>query len=257
MNKTNIFNDVMNYIDDNITKNNAELKNGIRDNFNYNHVDFNTFLSILTDKKLTLISYIKNRRLYFAAKELVVNSDRPIVDIALEYCYSEQSAFTRAMRKYCGHTPDEIRKNRIKLSNNKLDFSDFFEDNDEPGNRLRNIIKHFMRDNDLLGNDDDYFLNFIDATNEYGFDTDTCCAISEVSERLKIPFGKLLDLCFETMIDIRSDPDYLDPEIEMIIDYGLSSEEQLNDICEYYNCKYYQLNELVIEQYIKQTTKSN
>lgn len=256
MNENNIFDDVMDYIDDNILKSTAELKRGIYATSNYSDMDYNKFLSVLTNGETTIISYIKNRKLYFAAKELIDYSSKPIVEIALGYEYSEQSSFTRAMKNYCGHTPNEIRKNSIVLPDNKLHFADFY--NNITDNRLNNVLNNFEECGILCGLNSLYFEDFITATDEYGFDTSTCCAISEIAERLEIPFGVLLNNCFELMIDVKSDPGYINPKVEAAMLCDITSDQELEDICNYYNCKYYELNSFMVDNYrenIKTTVK--
>lgn len=95
MKKTNIFDDVMDYIDENIKCKYADVKNGIRNKFTYNDMDFNKFLSITTRGTTTLNRYFIRRRLYFVSKELVNKPDVPITNIAYEFNYSEQSSLNR------------------------------------------------------------------------------------------------------------------------------------------------------------------
>lgn len=82
----------------------------------------------------------------------------------------------------------------------------------------------------------------IEATEEYGFDTSTCCIISELSEKLDIPFASLLSGIFDMMVDYRTDPDYISARLEYAIDLGVSSMDELNAICKYYNCEYYEIS---------------
>ena len=53
------------------------------------------------------------------------------------------------------------------------------------------------------------------------------------------------------MIDVRSSDDYLDPKTEKAIDCGITSDEEMKRICEYYDCEYYQLNGLMVTEYRK------
>ncbi|MBN2040860.1 MAG: AraC family transcriptional regulator [Spirochaetes bacterium] len=59
----------------------------------------------------TLKEYIRKRRLAEAAQELRSNK-RGILDLALDYGYESQEAFTRAFQKETGRTPGEFRKTR-------------------------------------------------------------------------------------------------------------------------------------------------
>ena len=54
--------------------------------------------------------YIKNRRLSMAGKE-VLNTDKKIIDIAMEYGYDSQDSFTKAFKRFHGVTPKEVRNN--------------------------------------------------------------------------------------------------------------------------------------------------
>ncbi|MBQ2957417.1 MAG: helix-turn-helix transcriptional regulator [Clostridia bacterium] len=58
--------------------------------------------------------YLRERRLAFALKE-IRDSDRGILDIALEYGFSSHEAFTRAFREAYGMTPSEYRKHPVPV----------------------------------------------------------------------------------------------------------------------------------------------
>jgi AraC family transcriptional regulator len=53
--------------------------------------------------------HIHSRRMREAARDLV-SSRKRIVDIALDYRFDSQEAFTRAFRRACGRTPNEYRR---------------------------------------------------------------------------------------------------------------------------------------------------
>ncbi|WP_054871150.1 helix-turn-helix transcriptional regulator [Caloranaerobacter sp. TR13] len=57
----------------------------------------------------TVKDYIRKRRLSCAANELL-NTKKRIIDIALDYQYESQEAFTRAFRNYFEITPGRYRK---------------------------------------------------------------------------------------------------------------------------------------------------
>lgn len=251
MKKTNIFDDVMDYIDENIKCKYADVKKGIRDKFTYNDMDFNKFLSIATRGTTTLNRYFIRRRLYFVSKELVDKPDVPIIDIAYEFNYSEQSSLNRDMKKHYSTTPNEIRKSQKPLPDEKMYFKDFDVNKCEWGKRLKDAIYMVTEADVCIMSDFDYFEQFIEATNEYGFDLTTCCAISEISERLGVPFGCLLNTCFDLMVDCHSSDDYLEPRIEKAIDCGITSDEELEKICDYFECEYYELNPFMVESYRK------
>lgn len=58
--------------------------------------------------------YLRLRKLAFAVKELR-DSDRSILDIAVEYGFSSHEAFTRAFKAAYGITPSEYRKKNVPL----------------------------------------------------------------------------------------------------------------------------------------------
>lgn len=58
---------------------------------------------------ITIGEYVRKRRLSEAAKELQ-NSDRQILDIALEYQFTSQEAFTRSFKQSFNVTPASYRK---------------------------------------------------------------------------------------------------------------------------------------------------
>lgn len=65
--------------------------------------------------------YITRRRMEKAAGELA-RTDRPIIDIALEYQYASQESFSRAFLKIYGLTPGKYRKRYSINSNHVIDL---------------------------------------------------------------------------------------------------------------------------------------
>ena len=63
----------------------------------------------------TVYQYIKERRLTEAARKLI-ETDKPIVEIALEARYSTQQAFTLAFRKRYLCTPQNYRRKTLSHS---------------------------------------------------------------------------------------------------------------------------------------------
>lgn len=53
--------------------------------------------------------YVQHRKLSLAVRELL-NTDRRILDIAIQYGFSSNEAFTRAFSKIYGCSPNEYRK---------------------------------------------------------------------------------------------------------------------------------------------------
>ena len=52
--------------------------------------------------------YIRNRRLYQAARDLKETEDK-VIDIALRYCYETPESFTKAFSRFHGATPSQVR----------------------------------------------------------------------------------------------------------------------------------------------------
>ena len=55
----------------------------------------------------SIMEYVRNRRLAFAASEL--NSGRRIIDISIDYGFETHSGFTKAFRRYFGISPEVYR----------------------------------------------------------------------------------------------------------------------------------------------------
>ena len=207
--------------------------------------DYNKFIAVITSGELTLREYIRKRRLFFAASELVNSPDRAIVDISLEYGYSDQTAFARAIKREFRKTPVEIRKSEECLPDVRKVLENYLANK----SRLDSIIAKLDGDN-LNSTDWHYFEGFVHATDELGFDIETCCLISELSEKLSIPFAHLIEKCFEMTIQFEENTD---EEICEIIDamseLQIESLDELDDLCQYYDCKWYDLTFVMVKMY--------
>lgn len=69
-------------------------------------VHFQKGFQIMTGYSVT--EYIRNRRLYLAALELR-NSDRKVIDAALDYGYETPESFTKAFTRFHGVTPAAVK----------------------------------------------------------------------------------------------------------------------------------------------------
>lgn len=67
----------------------------------------------------TLSRYIQERKIACAAQELL-NTDRWIMEVAMDYGYSGRDVFSRAFRRYTGYTPTEFRAKRPAAARVKL-----------------------------------------------------------------------------------------------------------------------------------------
>ena len=110
MKRLNGFKDSLEYIEDNL-----------RGDIDYDIVARKAMLSkfyyfrmfqIVTGT--TLAEYIRNRKMSLAAKE-IKETERRILDIALDYGYGSQEAFSRAFKAVQGISPAQVRKPAAKL----------------------------------------------------------------------------------------------------------------------------------------------
>lgn len=245
--KQSKFDIVMDYIDENIQKDTETIKKGIYGLIHCNSITFEHHFSILTGGD-TLGNYIRNRRLYFAAMELLHKPKKPICDIARDYGYSEQSAFTRAISGKYKMSPNEIRTARtVEIENEKYLFSDF--DPNPSDARSDRIWREFEHTGYISPDNLEYLDEIQRGQEEFGFDIDTCYAIADLAERLEIPVRALMAGCFDLVVDVKSDPQYIPPQHMVAISLGIKSDEELEAICNHYNCKYYDLNRWMVMSY--------
>ena len=243
----NKFDLVMDYIDENITSDTETIKKGILNLAGMNSNTFGHFFSGLTGD--TLGSYIRSRRLFYAANELQKCPQKPICDIALEFGYSEQSAFTRAFTTQYNFSPSDLRKKNTiyVLENNKYHLEDFNTNSSD--SRSDRIWREFERVG-YMGDDNLKFLESVEEGHkEFGFDYDTCYAIADLAEHLEIPVDALMRTCFDLVVDIKSDPHYLPNSDRVAMSLGVKSDVDLQKICEHYACKYYELNYFMVDAY--------
>jgi len=243
----NKFDAVMDYIDEHIKDDKEFIKEGIYELIGISSKSFGEVLKFLTGE--TLGQYIHNRRLYYAAIDLQTDKEKEICNIGSDYGYSDQSTFTRAITTRYGFSPAELRKNKAvcPIENNRYYFDNFHIDNADF--RFKRILKILERDGYTSGYNLDFIESVEQGRKEYGFDIDTCYAIADLAERLEIPANILMESCFKLIVDIKSDSNYLAEKIEVAIDLGIYTNEDLEKICEYYSCRYYELNKHMVKEY--------
>ena len=245
MSKNKVLDTALSIIDKNIRLSHQEIARTIYAETGYCDQDFNKFLSVISSGKLTLCSYIRKRRLYFAVCDSINNPEKSLAYIAQDYGYSDQSAFTRAVKAEFGESPAALRKSKKEIPDNRLNLDNYVSSS----SRLKAVLDRF-ESNSFSGTDGEYFLSFIHATDELGFDTSTCCLISELSEKLSIPFGHLLEQCFEMAIHFEEVYEVLPDEIaEFMMDLGIENREELQVLCQHYNCKWYELTFVQVKIY--------
>lgn len=92
------------------------LKKGISLEDVANHVNISTYyLSKIFKKEMgvNFITYVTDRKMDLA-KEMLVNTDIPVLNIALDLAYNEANYFSKAFKKKTGLTPSEYRE-KFKL----------------------------------------------------------------------------------------------------------------------------------------------
>lgn len=238
---------VMDYIDENVQSDTETIKRGIINLIGINSHSFGQYFSVLTGD--TLGAYIRSRRLYYAATELQSNSGKPIIDIAMDYGYSDQSAFTRAFSTKYGFPPSDLRQKNIYhfLKNDKYRYEDF--DSRTTTSRSSFVWRQFERTGYLNGLNLDFIDSVEEGRKEFGFDIDTSYSIADLAERLDVPVFNLMEACFHLVAETKSEPAYISNRVMAAIDLGIRSENDLQKICEHYSCKYYELNTFMVKEY--------
>ncbi len=221
---------VLDYIDETILngiKTNQDITydmicRGIIKVCGYGSNEFKSFFKILT-VEMPLKRYVIKRKLYFTALE-ITKTDKRILDIALNV-YENEESFSREIKKEFGYSPKEIRDKNIIVRDNRLDLNMYIKDDF--------TINAMIDDIDF-------------AKERYGFDIDICCAIFDLSQKMEIDFNSLLENCFNTMIEEKSNADYLSPKIRKAIELGFDNEKELNEFCEINGYEYYELNQFIV-----------
>lgn len=242
MSKNKVLDTALSIIDEHIRLDHNEIARKIYGETGYNIQDFNKFIAVTTSGTLSLGEYIRIRKLFFAANDLVNIPDKTIADISLEYGYSDQTSFSRAIKKEYKQTPGNIRKNKSEIPDIRKELKSFLSNK----SRLDSIFDK-LESNYISNTDWHYFEDFIHATDELGFDTSTCCLISELSEKLSIPFGCLIKQCFEMTIECNQANE--DEMIEFMMELEIESSDELKALCQYYNCKWYDLTFVQVKMY--------
>lgn len=63
----------------------------------------------------SLGEYMRNRRLYMAAMDLLAGEGR-VIDTAYKYCYQTPESFTKAFVRFHGFSPSQVKKERMAVS---------------------------------------------------------------------------------------------------------------------------------------------
>lgn len=245
----NNFDKAMDYIDANIEKKIDDIKKGLVDDIRFNSNQFHYCLKILTNE--SLYDYIVARKLYYVSQDLIVNPEKRICDIAQDFGFSEQSALNRMIKTYYGCTPNDIRNGKATISNDKYSLSNLVQKNND--SRIDSIMERLEHDGYITSFNLDYLEEIYYLAEEFCFSIDTAYQIAELAERIDVPVSNLMDACFNLRVEHQGscigDWADLSEQDEAAIELGIKSEEELEKICEYYQCKYYDLDEWMVEKY--------
>ena len=245
----NNFDKAMDYIDANIDKKIEEIKKGLVDDIRFNSNQFHYCLKILTNE--SLYDYIVARKLYYVSQDLIENPEKKICDIAQDFGFSEQSALNRMIKTYYGCTPNDIRNGKVRISNDKYSLSDLVQKNND--SRIDSIMERLEHDGYVTSFNLDYLEEIYYLAEEFCFSTDTAYQIAELAERIDVPVSSLMNACFDLRAEHQGscigDWADLSEQDEAAIELGIKSEEELEKICKYYQCKYYDLDEWMVEKY--------
>lgn len=206
----------------------------------YSIKDIKTFFSLTTGNSLEW--YYRQRRLYHAFGYMIKHREKDFGVIANNYGYADNASFNHAFKQAFSVSPTQARKNPELVKDNKLIYGDF---------QQAETTKQTTNDSDLevekcmteLYDFEEHGLE------EYGFSPELSRKMVALADELGIPVYTFMDSCFDLIIDVQSNPDYLPPEIETAIDLGVSSSSELEQICQYYDCKYFELNSFMVDYY--------
>ena len=254
----NYFDIVMEHIEENVTMPTDDIKRDIPRLIGRHSRAFGEHFNLLTG--YTLDYYIKQRRLNHAAKALLRCPDKSICDLALEYQFSDQSAFTRAIKAKYGVTPGEIRKEYLWVFEERFYFADFIG-REEPDTDVAKLLRSMEIGGPFNGDEFDLMCGIEELSKDFGFDIDTCYQIADLAERLSISLNGLAEYCFQaTSQEEPIPPEYAEMEEIMRIHdlmraWNIASEDELDAICTHYKCEYYELDQLKVYLYQKEFGK--
>lgn len=105
---------IINYIEGNILE--MITPNNIAEQFFLNISTLNNLFKIVCN--MTIMEYVRNRRLSLAGKELKI-SNIHVIDLAFKYGYETPEAFTKAFTRFHGFPPNFVRRTypEIKVFN--------------------------------------------------------------------------------------------------------------------------------------------
>lgn len=247
----NYFDIVMAHIEENITWPTEQLKREIPKLIGRYGRSFNEHFTILTGYQLDY--YIKQRRLHYAARELLVSVNKSICEIALEYQFSDQSAFTRALKTKYNMTPKEFRNDGFWPSEEPFSLRQFTEG--KPKTRIQKILQQLQVGSLMAPEEAEIWIEIDEVNKEFNLDIDTCCVIMDLAERLGVPFRVLYHACIPVMLEWQAYSErWIDEDVYRSAYLGID-EEEADTICRYFNCSPGALTPELVEKYRERQKK--
>lgn len=240
MPKKDLMSSILDYIDELVQTgtDNQDIKLQLYKRTGYDTNRISIFFEMQFGEALN--HYLIERRMWYAYKQ-VIDTDYTLLRIAVDFGYERNETFSNAFKGIFKVTPSKVRKDKMVLPDNRkqlVTIATITEEEQEMNDMAMNN-RHLSEAEDIM--------NY--AKEQYNVCPDTVFAVAEAASHFGIPVIKLLDVCVDTMIEIQSDPDYISPEIEQAIDIGITSSDEMNEICKYYGCSVFDLNELMVETY--------
>lgn len=245
-----IFNMVMDYIDECITDyqmSSADISDKMLESTGIHSSEFNKILKNLNFTYPSLSKYIPARRAYLALDHTIKNPTQSIQSIANFFGYADSSIFSREVKKHFKITPSEARKQKYIPHDNKLSFTNHKESTKnyiKEENNMNEDIYEALKDNRI-----DYYIQLMESINDtYNvLDGNSIHLISQLADMYDVSVCALSDAIADTIFDLKTSQE-LSPKVEHCMDLGITLKE-LNEVCEFYDCKYYELNDFLIDHY--------
>lgn len=246
--KDNLMNRALEFIENHFKLNYTNMMTELKKITNHERKEFAKTFAMMTNGN-SLTRYVDERRIYKVCQALKDDPDYNLADLALDYGYSSQSNMNNMFSKYAQFTPKSVITDGNMFPDNRISFEVITS-----GNTLQSSHQEeTTMSQEAPASTPTYEIEppemFLEAMNDFGYSMDTCHKIAELAECLGIPFYALAEGCFDTMIDIRSAADFIEPDIEQAIDLGIGSYKELESICSYFECKYYELDSTMVDIY--------
>ncbi len=240
----NFMNRALEFIENHFELNYTNMMTELEKITNHERKEFAKTFAMMT-KGDSLTRYVDERRIYKVFQALSDKPDYDLATLAQDYGYSSQQEMCNKFNDYAQFTPKSVITDGNTFPDNRISFEVItaneksLTNNQEETQMTDKVPTYEIEPPEM----------FFEAMNDFGYSMDTCHKIAELAECLGIPFYALAESCFDTMIDIRSAADFIEPDIEQAIDLGIGSYKELESICSYFECKYYELDSSMVDIY--------